>query len=304
MRTSFFPLLLFFVLVASSCSVKPSSTEEQLVIAAATPTPEETCKPSTKHVEFENVSFDYDPCAFGDVKAKDVAEFRLPKPVNEYKPDFVEPRHVDFTFDSGPEGWKPTVDVFPLTDFPKMWAKDRSAAKDMVDEIQDLKTVLKNKDFRVNHQIPYLRYIDAHQDFQAHVKTGSFPNGNGIFFVTYWDTEVILINNDHLRYVFEGITSDGKYYVLAEIPISLSFLDDVTRNVETASLEGFTYDDLMEMLRTDQKDRKKPKYLSLKTRYDSYISAVTSRIEQTKPEDFVPSLTKLEELIASLKIAN
>jgi hypothetical protein len=60
----------------------------------------------------------------------------------------------------------------------------------------------------------------------------------------------------------------------------------------------------MEILRTDEMDHKNPKYRSLVKRYKAYLSAVTSRIETTKPDEFNPTLAKLEELIATLRINN
>jgi hypothetical protein len=286
-----------------SCSSN-SGTEteivENTVVHAAVP----PCEPTSKQIEFENVSFSYYPCVLGDVTANRVDEFRLPRPVDEYKPDGVAPEHIRFEFGKGPKYWEPFVEIYPIERFPEMYTVDKRMVKDIVQEIRDLHNVIKNPTLRFHGEIPYLPYMDAHQEMQAKVKAASFNGGTGIYFVTYIDTETILINNDHLRYIFEGISSDGKNYVLGEIPISLKYLDDITENVDSSSLEGFTYDDLMEILRTDEKDRKNPKYRSLVKRYNAYLSAVTSRIETTKPDEFNPTLAKLEELIATLRINN
>lgn len=246
-----------------------------------------TCGEDMQHVSFQGVSFDFDRCVFGDVKAENVAEFRLPEPTNQYKPDFVEPRHVDFTFNSGPDGWGPTVDVFPLADFPKMYAVDRAAAKGMREDVENLKAVLKNKDFRQDGQIPYLRYVDASQEFQTNVKLVQFPNGRGIFFVTYISTEMILVGNDHLRYIFEGITNDGRY-ILAEMPIRAPFLKDES----SEEFEGYSVQLMMEDYKTN----------NIAPRYTNYISSITKRLEAMQPEEFQPDLRKLEDVVASLKI--
>jgi hypothetical protein len=291
--------ILISALAAISCTERPAASSS-IVPAQVAPNQEHPCEPSLKHVAFENVSFDYDECIFGHVQAEKVPDFRLAQA--DFKPDGVAPEHLHFEFENGPQYWKPFVEIYPVRRFPEMYAVNKRVAQGMQQAIRDLKRVIKEPNLRFNGEIPYLPYVDAHQDLQADVKTSSFSWGNGLYFVTYFDTEVILINNDHLRYVFEGLTTDGKYYVLGEIPISLAFLDDVSANVESTSSEGFTYADLMEMLRTDEKDRKQPKYIALKKRFDSYISAVTLRIENTKPEGFEPALSKLEALIASLKI--
>ena len=268
--------------------MRSTSTEQQLVIAGATPTQQESCKPSTKHVEFENVSFDYDQCAFGDVKSEKVPDHRLGR--SDEMPDGVEPGHIHFTFDKGPEGWKPTLDIFSLADFPKMYSANKKSEKEMTNEIQDLKAVIKNKDYRKNYQIAYLRWIDAHQEFQTNVKLAQFQNGTGIFFVSYLSTEYILVGNDHLRYIFEGITNDGKY-VLAEIPIRAPFLKDESPE----EFEGYTREFLM-------KDYPNPQNIA--PRYKKYISSITGRLEEMRPGEFQPDLSKLHDLIATLKIGN
>jgi hypothetical protein len=287
-KLSFASFVFLVTMGIMSCAVGPRETRDELVLAQATPSQQEPCKPSRKHVEFQNVSFEYDPCAFGDVKSEKVSDHRLGKA--DEMPDGVEPGHIDFAFDRGPEGWKPTVDVFPLADFPKMYEVNKKSQKEMADEIQDLKIILKNKDFRKDHQIPYLRWIDASQEFQTNVKLASFQNGNGIFFVTYLSTEAILVGNDHLRYIFEGITNDGKY-ILAEVPIRAPFLKDESPE----EFEGYT----REFYLKDYVNRD-----NLAPRYKKYILSVTVRLEAMRPDEFQPDLRKLEDLIASLKISN
>jgi hypothetical protein len=293
--------LVIIAFVAISCTDRRAASSS-ILPAQAAPSQEHPCEPRVEHVTFENVSFDYDQCVFGNVQAEKVPDHRLAEASG--KPDGVAPEHLHFEFSIGPKGWEPFVEVYPVRRFPEMYAVNKRLSKDIEQEIRDLKRVIKDPTLRVRGEVPYLPFVDAGQAVQAHVKTSSFNGGEGVYFVTYFDTEVTLINNDHLRYVFEGITTDGKYYVLGDIPISLAFLNDASKDVEGTSLEGFTYNDLMELLRADAKDAKQPKYSALKKRYHSYISGVNSRIENTKPEDFEPALRKLEDLIASLKISD
>ena len=98
-----------------------------------------------------------------------------------------------------------------------------------------------------------------------------------------------MVSNDHLRYVFEGLSSDGKYYVLAEIPISVKFLPEDPPD----EFEGYKQSYLFEDYETSD---------TIKRRYRNYISSITTRLDNLSPNDFNPSLRYLEEMISSLKI--
>jgi hypothetical protein len=260
--------------------------------------------PLRKKVEFENVSFQYDPCAFGNVKAEKVPDHRLENP--DDKPDEVAPEHMRFEFENGPKGWEPFVEVYSVQRFPEMYAANKQSMRGMKQEISNLKSVIKMSGLRFHKEIPYLPYIDASQDFQAHVKTSPFSGGNGIYFLTYISTEISLVCNDHLRYIFEGLTSDGKYYILAELPVAVPFLPKDGGGVENYNFKGFTDADLWEMARSNPYGQHKnpAKYAELSKRYDVYLTGVTKRLDGTRTDEFTPSLNKLDELVASLRINN
>ena len=161
-----------------------------------------------------------------------------------------------------------------------MYAVNKGLVSATEKEIQALKDVLKDKNFRSEGKIPYIPFIDASQSLQAKVKLSRFDQGSGIFFVTYMSTEGGPISNDHLRYIFEGLTSDGKYYVLAEIPVSVTFLPEGT---------------------SEDYERYERKKLSSEV-VKNYRSSITKRLEKLPTNGFHPDLKYLEELIASLKI--
>jgi hypothetical protein len=159
----------------------------------------------------------------------------------------------------------------------------------MEEEVEALRKVLSDKNVRHENEIPILPWGDASQSFQTNVKLSEFDKGKGIFFVTYFNTEMALISNDHLQYVFEGLTSDGKYYVLAQIPISVGFLPDESPTEFEGYKEKFLYDDY-------------PYSDAHNKRYKDYISSITTRLEKLSARGFHPDLKNLEEIIASLKI--
>ena len=241
------------------------SAPESTVSAQSSP-PNAILSAEPRFVSFGGVSFRYDPKVFGNVEQTVVEEHRLEEPTD--KPDSVAPKHIEFTFDFGPRYWEGFLHIYPVKDFPSVYVVNPASLRGMKSEIKALRKVLKNKDFRSVGQIPYLPFVDGSQSFQTNVKLSPFQNGNGIFFVTHWSTEAALISNAHLRYVFEGLSDDGKYYVLAEIPISVNFLPEDSPDEFEGYKERYLYDDY----RT--KDTIRP-------RYQDYISSITTRLEKT-----------------------
>jgi hypothetical protein len=239
-------------------------------------------------VDFKGVSFKYNPQKLGKVTAEEVPEFPLEDP--DFRPDGVEPRHVKFTFYCKEEYcWEGFIAIYSFPDFPQMYAVNKYMMQSMEEEVEAMRKVVNDKDVRYGGQIPYLRWIDASQSFQTNVKLSQFDKGKGLFFVTYLNTEMALISNDHLRYIFEGLTDDGKYYVLAEIPVSVKFLPVDPPEEFEGYKEKFLYDDYPY---SDAHNR----------RYKNYISSITTRLEKLPAHDFHPDLKYLEEMIASLKI--
>lgn len=250
-------------------------------------TPEKVVFKSGK-VDFKGVSFKYNSKILGNVTAEEIPDYPLEDP--DFRPDGVEPRHVLFTFDcKGTYCWEGFVAIYPLEDFPRMYAVNKDMMQGMEEEIEALRKVVNDKHVRYENQIPYLRWVDAEQSFQTNVKLSKFDKGNGIYFVTYLSTEMALISNDHLRYIFEGITDDGKYYVLADMPVSVKFFPDGSLE----EFEGYERKFLFE----DQ-----PCCGAEKDRYKNYVSNITKRLEKLPASGFRPDLKHVERIIESLRI--
>lgn len=239
--------------------------------------------PSGGKVEFKGVSFNYNPKIFGEVKAGEVAEYALENETD--KPENVEPQHVSFIFDLATPYSPMEIAVFPINDFPRMYAVNKDSVKAMEKEIINLKKILKDKNFRTDKQMPFLPFRDARQTFQVKVRHYNFQNGKGILFLTFWETEFELPSNRQLRYVFEGLTNDEKYYVLAEMPISVTFLEDTAQEYEGYKVPWGKFNDKAEMKRFDDVEKK-----------------IAKRLEKLPPEKYEPNLKRFEEIISSLKI--
>lgn len=68
--------------------------------------------------------------------------------------------------------------------------------------------------------MPYLPLYSAAQVMHIQVKHLVFKSGRGVRYLTQFDQAPLPINNYELHYTFQGLTSDGKYYVAAVLPVN------------------------------------------------------------------------------------
>lgn len=233
-------------------------------------------------VNFKGVTFSYNPKIFGEVKSEEVAEFRLENETD--KPENVAPQHIRFFLKN--QNREAMLAVYPIEDFRRVWASvEKNNTKIFGDQLSGLQKVIKDTNFRLNNEIPYIPFIDGSQMFQAKVNRGSFKNGKGIFFLTQYHFEHTIVNNKELKYYFQGITNDNKYYVLAVFDVEAAFLPK-----DSDALE---FDDYKLPLSFGEKDEKP---------YKEYVQKITRRLEYLSSSEFEPHLKQIDELISTLKI--
>lgn len=278
---------LFCVYVLSACNTMPVVRSNEGALEPKSESTEESISPA-QEVDFEGVSFRYDPRVFGDVTKEVVLEHKLQNPTD--KPDYVAPQHIRFEFEFGREHSKARIAVYPLDGFDDAYAINSNMVKVITDDIAGLRKVLKDPSFRLRGQIPHLEFADASDDIYAKVRDFDFPNGSGIIFVTHWSFENDMISNAHLVYRFEGITTDGKFYVTAETPVSVAFLPDESPN----EFEGYTYENLYGSNSNSQ---------DTEARIEKYRNTISTGLEKLNSNDYSPNLEKLEAIIASLRIS-
>ena len=124
--------------------------------------------------------------------------------------------------------------------------------------------------------LPFLPLINAQQVIHPQLQNLDFKNGKGIRFLTMYSQGPVPINNYELIYTFQGLTSDGKYYIAARLPVTYPALpDDPNVNEQ---LTGAGND------------------------YQNYISQTESLLNEEPAGSFTPDLSKLDALIRSLEV--
>lgn len=125
--------------------------------------------------------------------------------------------------------------------------------------------------------MPFLPLFNAAQVMHAHVQYLDFKNGQGLRYLTEFDQGILPINNYELIYTYQGLTSDGKYYVAAVLPVthpSLPADGTVTGNEPPE----FTSD------------------------FPAYLANVVGTLNPQAANTFTPDLTQLDAMMSSLEI--
>lgn len=125
--------------------------------------------------------------------------------------------------------------------------------------------------------MPFLPLFNAAQVLHTHVQYLDFNSGQGLRYVTEFAQGIVPINNYELIYTYQGLTSDGQYYVAAVLPVTHPSLP-ADGNVTGNEPPEFTSD------------------------FPAYLANVISALNPQAAGTFTPELTRLDAMMSSLEI--
>ncbi len=230
--------------------------------------PSATTASSLRTVEFQGISFSYDPSLVSDVTPEIVPAYTEPgAPPWDLGPEFRL-----FTFEgyhrTPNEQTYPQLSVYPADEFTHLNAeagKQISSLRDFLD--QRPATVAYNQD------IPFLPPWNSAQAAAAGIAYLDFKNGNGVRFLTLYCQDVCPIQNAFLFYTFQGLTDDGRFYISLRLPVSNPALDGQdNRTVDQAFIDD----------------------------YSSYIVDIQGKLDTQPGSSFDPELSLLDAIVFSL----
>lgn len=135
-------------------------------------------------------------------------------------------------------------------------------------------------------QLPPIPFFNARQVFASNVQVMSFQNGRGVRFLTEYAQYPASVNNTDLFYHFQGVTSDGAYFIVAIFPITTPVLAETSDGGAALPSGGIPY----------------PYFADPNADMQGYYAAVTALLNATSPDAFFPSLNQLDALIQSMRI--
>ena len=266
----------------------------------------------------QNVSYNGVTFSFDRSLAEGVTPLTIPASTDG-KPSDIWPDHVGFSLNgyprprsSAPED--PHIRVFSISKFREALATATTEYKKSVaqpSKVEDwtkyldtevglLKSLLKTQPQGANLRaflarsrgkegcgatMPFVPLWEACQAFVARARYVKFKSGEGVLFLTQQNvSEVSQATNQGLEYAFQGITNDGQSYVYAEFSVNAPFLP----KGDEPAVEAWNQKNYLLSHRSAQ--------------YQKYVRPIIVKLEQLRPDQFKPDLTRLETLISSIEV--
>ncbi len=178
--------------------------------------------------------------------------------------------------------FQPQIMVYPAQDYASV--NDGAAMS-----LQRLQAIIANPSGSLSNDVlPRLPYANAEQAIGAAPKIVDFQGGKGVRVFAEYAQYFATINNNDLFYHFEGLTADGKAYIVAVLPINAPFLAASSDPNAAIPAGGIPF----------------PGYNSTDpTVFQNYYNSMSTKLSATPPEDFQPSLTDLDSLIGALHVS-
>ena len=177
-----------------------------------------------------------------------------------------------------PDGvYQPEVRVYPAAEYAKvsLWAAE---------SLKRLQSVLANPGTPLtNDTLPNVAFRgSAGQLYAAQVKMLPFMNGKGVRMISAYAQFPAAVSQYDSFYHYEGLTQDGKYYVIVEMPVVLPVYSDGSNPGEN----GITY----------PADRVNPDEMV------AYYKATTDLLNNANTDGFNPTLGQLDALVQSISV--
>ncbi len=199
---------------------------------------------------------------------------------NSGAPWDIAPAHLRFTLTEYTLQGKfhePGLFVYPAEEY----SRSNSSAAEQIDR---LKKILAGGT-PLQETLPGVPFFNAAAQIAASIKIMPFQNGSGVRSLTQYAQYAAPINNRELFYHFQGLSSDGKYYVIAILPISAPILPEDEKPGATIPEGGVP-------IPTDIGPS------------DVYYFSVTEKLNSVSPDAFTPPLNELDALIQSILLAS
>jgi len=160
----------------------------------------------------------------------------------------------------------------------------------LVDHVAQMQQVLTDKPVVFTTSIPVLPVMGAAQVFRSNIEYNDFQNGTGVGFITEYAQYAAPVNNHDMFYTYQGLTTDGKYWVSVILPINAAFLQPAAENA-TIPADGIAA----------------PADINSATFADdmiAYYAAMTQKLDATSPDAFNPTLTCISQFVRSISISD
>lgn len=171
---------------------------------------------------------------------------------------------------------EPRILVYPTEEY----AQSNPGA---AEQINRLKKILAGAT-PLQETLPGVPFFNATPQIAANIKLIPLQNGSGVRWLTQYAQYAAPINNRELFYHFQGLTSDGKNYMIAILPVTAPILPEDENPAATVPEGGIP-------IPTDVGPNA------------VYYFSVIEKLNSLSPDAFTPSLEALDALIQSILVS-
>lgn len=243
-------------------------TETPIVVATNTITTGGT-------VTLNNVSFALPLGVANDAQSEMVSAVTDPNNAPWWE---IAPAHLKFSlmgYQLQDNYFGPQILVYPTDEYAQL----NSIA---AEQIQKLKAILAGSALS-KEAVPNVPIFNAAPLIASKMLVINFKSGRGIRLLTQYDQYPAPINNHELFYHFQGLTDDGKFYIVVVLPVTSSILAEDEKPEATIPEGGVA--------------------IPAATGPDpTYYDAVTKALDAMYEDSFNPSLFQLDALIQSITV--
>lgn len=286
-RVSIFMSMIFITSTLTACLnnssvLTPTTDTNQIAtIVAATLPPslptEDQVEPTITPFPGIPVSFEYLHLVLPPTLASRGSGNKVPSSEGTDVPPWeISPEHIQLGLDAyilQNTRLQPQIFVYPSEEYAMLQPS-------IAENITHLQEVLANPSKPLTDDVLPTYLINATQLFTSNTKIVAFQNGLGIRMLTQIAQDFVPINNQDLIYFFSGLTNDGKYYVVAILPINAPGLPE---NYQSGEFPD-------------------PNDTNAENALQEYYSNVTLLLNNTQGDSFTPNINLLDTLINSINI--
>jgi hypothetical protein len=301
MKKVFFFSLFLFVLLACDMSMQVGSAptpspqpDNPLTVETMTPIPANlaaspvpaTAVPTEPPASFEGVEVAVDPLhvTLPSGLASGASGMQFPRAKGEdVAPSEITPGHVQLKLEGYPlqdRFHQPQIYVYPAQAYAEM-------VPGAFESIHRLDNILYAPGgLAINDQLPFVPFFNAQPVFTSNAKILPFQNGQGVRFLTEYAQYFAPVNNHDMFYLYQGLTNDGAYYVIAILPIAVPLIAESSDPAAALPNGIVPYPDVNDP----------------NADWPLYYRSVTEVLNATPAEAFTPTLDQLDALIGSMRI--
>jgi hypothetical protein len=265
---------LFVAIALAACGPAPAPAATADPTTAPSPTP---AAPAGNAFAFNGVEVTIPTAVASGASGKIVAASR-----GEDLPEFaINPPYSEIKLTGYPaqnDYFQGMIQVFPVADYEQI---SQVAGQ----RVQAMQALLAQKPAAPDQEMPVLPVYNAAQILRAQVQYASFQNGAGVRFVTMYSQGLMPATNKEVFYTYQGLTSDGAYWVSAILPVNAAFLPADSNSAGNPPAGGVPFP-----VNPGEAQAK------------AYYQAVADRMHATAASQFTPSLEALDAMMQSLRV--